>query len=263
MFSFSFREIVSNVIGSLVADAITPSGMMGWGFAIIFAAWWAIHWHRQQRAVKKPGMGSWQFISICVVIALTAIAFGAYGLGLRSSADQKQAQAANSNQPTITEPQQSAFGFAPRPRDTTIQWKELFGTSRAVDLVFALFLDGKGPASRSVKLKDAYIQSGVTGEIIKMKIGSTNPLDATFSISEANPVPPNGFIRLVAVMNPTAPFQGMPNKEFYDAWKQAWFHAIYEDEKPDDILFDEKTMGSYFPELSGPHVTRKSDAPNQ
>ena len=83
MFGFSLREIFSNVIGSLVADAITPSGMMGWGLAIAFAAWWAVHWHRQQRAAKKPGMASWQFISLCFAIAAVAIAFGAYGLGLK------------------------------------------------------------------------------------------------------------------------------------------------------------------------------------
>jgi hypothetical protein len=85
MFDFSIREIFSNVVGSLVADAITPTGMIGWALAIAFAVWWSIHWHRQQRAAKKPGMASWQFISICFVIALTAIAFGAYGLGLKFS----------------------------------------------------------------------------------------------------------------------------------------------------------------------------------
>ena len=150
--------------------------------------------------------------------------------------------------------------FAPEARATIIQWGQTFGTTRSVDLVFALFLDGKGPASKSVKLKDAYLQSGITGEIIKMKVGSTNPLEDLFSVSDANPVPPNGFIRLVAVINPSAPNQGIPNKKFFDDWKQTWFHAIYDDNKSDDILFDEKVMDSYFPELSGPHVTRRLDA---
>jgi hypothetical protein len=232
-------------------------------YGVIATGWHHLQkWHRDKTAAGKLGMASWQFIATCFLVALLAASAGAYGLGLRSI-DRKQNEVGNTNRATITEPTQSSFGFAPIPRETTIQWKELFGTSRAVDLVIALFLDGKGPLSKSVKLKNAYIQSAVTGEIIEMKIGSTNPLDATFPISEANPIPPNGFIRLVATMNPTAPFQGVPNKEFYDTWKQTWFHAIYEDEKPDDILFDEKIMGSYFPELSGPHVTRKSNAPKE
>lgn len=123
----------------------------------------------------------------------------------------------------------------------------------------ALFLDGKGPDSKSITLKDAFLESGITGEGIKMKVGSTNLLDDAFPISEANPIPPNGFIRLVAVMNPFAPKEGLSNKEFLEHWRTVWFNAIYEGEKPDRILFDEKVMGSYFPELSGPHVTRRSD----
>jgi hypothetical protein len=154
---------------------------------------------------------------------------------------------------------ETARAWSPLPNTTdTIQWNKIFGTSRAVDLVFALFLDGKGPASKSVKLKDAYLESGITGEVIKMKVGSTNPLDDVFSISEANPIPPNGFIRLVAVMNPSAPNQGLPNKEFLEHWRKVWFNATYENEKPDRILFDENVMGSYFPEIAGPHVTRKT-----
>jgi len=141
---------------------------------------------------------------------------------------------------------------------TTVQWNKVFGTTRSVDLVFALFLDGRGPDAKSVKLKTGYLQSGVTGEMITMKVGSENPTVETFPISEANPIPPKGFIRLVAVMNSRAPDQGLPNKEFLDHWRKTWFHAIYEDEKPDDILFDENVMESYFPEIAGPHVTRKS-----
>lgn len=254
-----FLDLIANLLAGWLDSLLTPYGMTGIAVAIAVTVAFVIYWHRQQRAAKKPGMASWQFIALCFVIALAATGAGGYGLGLRF-ADHKQAQIANAIQPTITEPTESAFGFAPTPRSTTVQWKDIFGTSRAVDLVFALFLDGRGPASKSVKLKDAYLQSGITGQIIKMQIGGTNPLAATFPISEANPIPPNGFIRLVAVMNAATPFQGIANKDFYDVWKKTWFHAIYEDDNPDDIPFDEKVMGSYFPEISGPHVTRKSDA---
>ena len=60
-------------------------------------------------------------------------------------------------------------------------------------------------------------------------------------------------------MNPLSPSQGLTNKVFLDNWRKIWFNAIYEDEKPDRILFDENAIGAYFPELSGPHVTRRSD----
>jgi hypothetical protein len=138
-----------------------------------------------------------------------------------------------------------------------VNWP-LAPTARAVDLVFALFLDGKGSDSKSKKLTDAFLESGITGETIKMKVGSTNPLEDTFPISEATAIPPKGFIRLVALMNPRAPNQGLPNKEFLERWRKVWFNAVYEDGKPDRILFDETVMESYFPEIAGPHVTRKT-----
>jgi hypothetical protein len=149
---------------------------------------------------------------------------------------------------------------SPTSAITVVQWNKIFGTSRSVDLVFALFLDGRGPDSKSVKLNNAFLQSGITGEIITMKVGSENPTVDTFPISEANPIPRKGFIRLVATMNPLNPNQGLPNKKFLDNWRQVWFHAFYEDGSHDDILFDETIMESYFPELSGPHVTRMSSA---
>jgi hypothetical protein len=65
-------------------------------------------------------------------------------------------------QPTFT----PGIGTPPDPKRETIQWNEVFGTSRSIDLVFALFLDGTGPADHSVKLKDAYIESASEGDQI-------------------------------------------------------------------------------------------------
>ena len=80
-----------------------------------------------------------------------------------------------------------------------------------------------------------------------MEIGSANTLDNPFPISEASLIPPYGFIRVVAVMNPLSPSQGLTNKVFLDNWRKIWFNAIYEDEKPDRILFDENAIGAYCP----------------
>jgi hypothetical protein len=158
-------------------------------------------------------------------------------------------------------PQQKTFtpgiGTPPLPDRQTIQWNEIFGTTRSVDLMFALFLDGKGPESRSVKLKDAFIESASQGDVIHMQVvGTDNPLDEPFPISEATLIPPNGFIRLIAQLNQRSPREGMPNKDFLEKWRNIWFNAIYEDGKVDRIPFD--TSG-YFPGLAGPHVTKRTD----
>ncbi len=152
------------------------------------------------------------------------------------------------------------IGSPPDENVKTVQWNQIFGTTRAVDRVFALLLDGHGPASRSIKLKRAYLESAKTGEVIEMKIAGENMADNAFLISESNPIPPNGFIRLVATMNPSDNPHGLQNgllnKDFLDRWGHIWFNAVYDEGKPDRISCD--TTG-YFPEISGPHVTRRSD----
>jgi hypothetical protein len=159
---------------------------------------------------------------------------------------------------SVIRSQQSVFtpgiGTPPRPHRDTIQWNEIFGTTRSVDLVFALFLDGTGPESRSVKIKDAFIESALTGDVVHMQVMETdNPLDKPFPLSEANRLPPDGFIRLVAKFGD----QGIPNKQFLEKWRSLWFNAVYDDGKSDRIAFD--TSG-YFPGLAGPHITRDSNA---
>jgi hypothetical protein len=49
------------------------------------------------------------------------------------------------------------IGTPPDPNSDVVHWNEIFGTTRSVDLVFALFLDGTGPASKPIKLKEAFL----------------------------------------------------------------------------------------------------------
>jgi hypothetical protein len=151
------------------------------------------------------------------------------------------------------------IGAPPDAAIKSIQWNQTFGTARAVDRVFALTLDGHGPASKSVKLKRAYLESAKTGEVLEMKVAGETVVDEPFPISEANPIPPSGFIRLVAKVNPsdnsTQTQYGLLNKEFIDHWGKIWFNAIYDVGEPDRISFD---LSGYFPELSSPHVTRNA-----
>jgi hypothetical protein len=151
----------------------------------------------------------------------------------------------------------SGIGIAPLPHRETIQWNEMFGTTRTVDMMFALFLDGTGPNDKSIQLQDAFIESASHGNVIHMQVvGTDNPSDEPFPITDANPVPPSGFIRLIAQMNSRAPREGVPNKEFLERWRNIWFNVIYEDGEKDRISFD---TSRYFPGLAGPHVTRKCD----
>ena len=136
----------------------------------------------------------------------------------------------------------------------TIQWNEV-GTSRSIDFtVFALLLDGTGPADHSVKLKDAYVESASEGDQIHMQVATTdNPLEQPVSNLRSQPNSANGFIRLIAKFSE----KGVPNKQFLEKWRNIKFTAIYDDGKTDQMDFD---TGGYFPGLSGPHVTRDTNA---
>jgi hypothetical protein len=165
----------------------------------------------------------------------------------RSSPTQAQ------DRPSVATP---GIGSPPSPDQTDMKWNEIFGTTRGGGSMINLFLDGNGPPTKSIKLADAFLESAITGEVIKMKMGTSNMYDDPYPISEANPIPPKGFVRLVATVNEAAPAAGLPDKEFYERWGKIWFNAVYQEGKPDRIFFD---MAGYFPWLSGPHATRKTD----
>ena len=91
----AIREFLINVAAGLVGDIRSPSGMIGWTITVVLCGWWAISWHRRERAAKKLGMASWYFIAPCLVVAALAIAAGAYGIGLRSGPVQVSNQPAS------------------------------------------------------------------------------------------------------------------------------------------------------------------------
>ena len=190
---------------------------------------------------------------IHIILLGLAIAFGGVIWQWRAAPSTQIAKADSTVQTT------PGIGAPPDATIKSIQWNQIFGTTRAIDRVFALMLDGHGPASKSVKLKRAYLESAKTGEVLEMKVAGETTLDEPFPISEANPIPPNGFIRLITKMNPsdnsTKTQYGLLNREFIDRWEKIWFNVDYEVGEPDRISFD---LSGYFPELSRPHVTRRS-----
>jgi hypothetical protein len=148
-----------------------------------------------------------------------------------------------------------ALGEVP-PLDAVgpVSWNTIFGTTRNSERMFALFLDGTSISKKPVQMTGAFLESGITGERLEMKIQDTRSTD-TFFPSESNPIPVDAPVRLFTQLNFP---DGLENKVFLERWGKIWFNATYENEKPTRILFDEKTMQSYFPGLVGPHVTKRT-----
>src|ERR1700722_3078521 len=87
-------EFIINLAAGLVGDLLSPRGMTGLVIAALVIVAWLIAGHRRQRAAKKSGMASWQFVTACFVIAMLATAFGGYGLGVLL-ADRKVSASSN------------------------------------------------------------------------------------------------------------------------------------------------------------------------
>jgi hypothetical protein len=75
--------LAENLAANWLANAFGPTSMIGIGIALLMTGALVAYWHHQQRAAKKLGMASLPFIVGCVVVALFAVAAGAYGVGLR------------------------------------------------------------------------------------------------------------------------------------------------------------------------------------
>jgi hypothetical protein len=86
MFSFSIKEFLVSVAANIAAANISGSELIGYllGYAALMA--WVISWHRKRIAVGKRGMDSWYFVALSSMVAVSAIAAAAYGIGLRSTA---------------------------------------------------------------------------------------------------------------------------------------------------------------------------------
>jgi hypothetical protein len=236
-------NLAENILANWVASVYSPPTITALVMLLVWVAFhWRRRWHKKGRSGVEPLHLIWGGTigaGLCTAIVIGGLIWQLYS-----------AQPVRTSQ--VFTP---GIGTPLLPHRDTIQWHEILGTSRSVDLVSALFLDGTGPEDRAVKLKDAFIESASGGHTIPMQVVSTdNPLEQPFPISEANPVPPNGFIRLIARLNPRAPNEGVPNKEFLERWRALWVNVIYDDDKKDRISFG--TSG-YFPGLAGPHVTRK------
>lgn len=120
LFGFSLREIASSVIGSLVADALTPGGMAAYAITLVMVVWAAVSWHRRQRAAKKLGMASWQFISLCLVLAALGVGGAGYGFGLHFAKPNPQTPAI-----IWMLPKAATEKFVPSDRDAAGSLREL------------------------------------------------------------------------------------------------------------------------------------------
>ncbi len=104
---------IENLAANWTAELFGPTTLIAWLIALGFAVYFVIRWHQNQRIAKKRGMASWQFIIICCAVAAIAIAFGAYGLGLKFGSQPEPIAIVS---PPATEPPKEPTPPSPKPQ---------------------------------------------------------------------------------------------------------------------------------------------------
>lgn len=138
-----------------------------------------------------------------------------------------------------------------------IQWNQQLSWEQSGDAsgtIFPFLIFSGHNRFTAVQLKDAYIQSDITGEKHQLLVDAG--YDGRFPPSEANPIPPQAPINLVAVFNPP-----LRIKDFIDRWRKMEFVVEYDGTKY-TITFGEDQileMLRNFPDSGlGPRATKKA-----
>jgi hypothetical protein len=122
----------------------------------------------------------------------------------------------------------------------------------------AVQISASNVSDHEIRLEDAYIVSGETGDKIIMKVGAAGA--GWIFPSETNPIPPGGIVTLRAEFN--API-GLAASDFFNKWKVMHLTTKY-DGAAHRKRIDEKMVSALFaafrPNPIGPRMTKRQDA---
>lgn len=148
--------------------------------------------------------------------------------------------------------------MAPEPLEWDNHWGTTASSANGTIYLSALQIKAHNISGQEVWLKDAFVTSGKTGQVARMKVNAG--ADGWISPSELNVIPPGAIITLRVEF---APPQGLPAKEFMLEWGIITFTALYDDREYKKT-FEEPETSKIFEAFGvkplGPHVSKKHRA---
>jgi hypothetical protein len=125
--------------------------------------------------------------------------------------------------------------------------------------VFSLQFRGMNKSGKEVKLKSAKMVSAVDGSELILEVVADNEVVA---IDQIGLVPAGAPITLVAKFGPPDPnapgkILGLDGKAFLERWRQFSLN-IEDDARAYRVPFTEAMIAPFFPNMVGPHVSKKS-----
>lgn len=112
-------------------------------------------------------------------------------------------------------------------------------------------------SEREIRLEDAYIVSGQTGQMIPLKVAIAGV--GLILPSEANPIPPNGPLTLRAEFNAPA---GIAAPDFFNTWKMIHLFVKYNGGVQRKFIAEDAVAAlysSFRPSPIGPQTTKRQD----
>jgi hypothetical protein len=167
--------------------------------------------------------------------------------------------------PTQSQSAANAAG-ADRREPEPIVWSKtpILGWTKAPDgtiYTHTFGIAGKNVGKDEVQLERLYIESGLTGARVELKVQIPN--EGAVAARDTNPIPADAFIELVS--DEFAPTIGVAESEFLRDWGAVRFVAEYDGQKH-RMIFDRATIDALFDAQrpkSEPHVSRKSPGTSQ
>jgi hypothetical protein len=125
--------------------------------------------------------------------------------------------------------------------------------------VFSLQFRGMNKSDKEVKLKSAKMVSTVDGTELSLEVVADNEV---VTVDQIGLIPPGAPITLVGKFgapDPSAPGKilGIEGKAFLEKWRQFSLN-VEDDTRTYRVPFTEPMIAPFFPNMIGPHVSRKS-----
>jgi hypothetical protein len=247
------------VVFYLLALAAQVSGFTNSGVALFLAGIATIiaavpAWHHTNNWFVKRGyiMGTPQIIlllGIGGVWLAGTVALGATAWLLLHPQPVVMAVTPTTNVPVQTDPGPLVW-FT----NLTMEGGPLSGTN-----VFSLRFKGTNASQNEVRLKNASIISAITGAEIPLEVGLNKEI---VPVSAIELIPPGAPIDLIAKFGPPDPnnptkIMGIPVNTFIETWSRFSFNAE-DDTRKYRVPYNEGSVAVFFPNMVGPHVSKKS-----
>jgi len=228
-------------------DGVQLSGLGAVAVVIFVASWtgyYIFNWDRKRKADGKPGVENWHIVTACMFGAAALLIFGGVFNILEHWHRQKPVDQAESHPPqAVATAARDVTSSIASAEDEPLLWEDhlghTYGTKDTAVITHAIQISAKNGTARDILVEDAFLNSGISGEKVALKIGTESGWSFP---SETKPIAPAHTVTFRAEFNPP---DGWPAQDFFAKWK-VLFLTVKVDGRLYHKLIGEKSVSALF-----------------